>query len=175
MKAPLLFAVVLLSAHAVLAVPRNFTSTDGKTISAELVTANSLQATLKLASGQESVVPLNRLSKADQDFITAWLKQSPQAAQAIRYNFEVDASKEKLDTKKTRTGSSVINATTSEWLYHVKITNRASQLIEGLQMRFQIHYNDVDGKTKSTELKSGAKAVPALKPGESTVVDTDTV
>ena len=83
--------------------------------------------------------------------------------------------KEKLDTKKARTGSSVVNATTSEWLYHVKITNRASQLIEGLQMRFQIHYTDVEGKTKNTEFKSGAKVVPALKPGESTIVDTDTV
>ncbi len=153
------------------ATARTFTSTDGKTIDAEVLGADGLQATLKLADGRQTVVPLNRLCQADQDFVLNWLKQNPQA---IRYSFVVDAAKEKVDSKESRRGVGV-SMTTTKWLYHLKITNRASQPVEGLKVSYQIHYTDMDGKAKSTEFKSGTKELPALKAGESTSVDTDAV
>jgi hypothetical protein len=151
---------------------RTFTSTDGKTIDAEVVSADGLQATLKLADGRQAVVPFNRLIEADQVFLAAWIKDHPQA---IRYSFSVDATKAKLETKAASTGDSLVKGTATKWLYHVKITNRASQPIEGLKMRYQIHYVDVDGTSKSAEFKSGAKEVETLKPGGTTTVDTDPV
>lgn len=164
-------AAILLTMTALKAAPRNFTSVDGKTVNAELVGANGLQATLKLPDGRETVVPLNRLSAADQAFIAAWAGQNPQA---IRYNFVVDTTKEKVGTKEGRAGVGS-SKTTTTWLYHVKVTNRASQPVEGLKVRYQIHYSDAEGKAKSSEFKSGAKDLPALKPGESASVDTETV
>lgn len=163
-------AAILLALTSLEAVPRNFTSVDGKTVSAELVSADGLQATLKLASGQETVVPLNRLSPADQAFIASWVSSNPQA---IRYNFMVDATKEKVNS--TEASGRGVTTTTTHWLYHVKVTNRASQPIEGLKVVYQIHYSDVDGKAKSTEVQHGAKDLPPLKPGESASVDTESV
>jgi hypothetical protein len=151
---------------------RTFTSADGKTIEAEVVSADGLQATLKLSDGRQAVVPFNRLSEADQAFLAGWIKEHPQA---IRYSFTVDATKDKLESKTASTGDSLVKGTATKWLYHVKITNRASQPIEGLKMRYQIHYVDVDGNSKSVEFKSGAKDVDTLKPGGSTSVDTDPV
>jgi hypothetical protein len=171
MKIVLCIAAMLSSATLLQAASRVFTSTDGKTITAELTSANGLQATLKLADGRETVVPLNRLCQADQLYIADWLKKNPQE---IRYNFSVDADKEKMDSKTTGSRS-IMTTSTSKWLYHVKVTNRASQPVDGLKMRFQIHYVDEEGKAKSTEYKFGVKDIPTLKPGESTMVDTDPV
>lgn len=163
-------AVILLATTSLEAAPRSFTSVDGKTVSAELVSADGLQATLKLADGRETVVPLNRLSAADQAFIVSWMSSSPQA---IRYNFLVDATKEKVNS--TETSDVDTTTTTTQWLYHVKVTNRASQPVEGLKVAYQIHYSDADGKAKSAEVQHGAKQLPALKPGESASVDTEAV
>jgi uncharacterized protein affecting Mg2+/Co2+ transport len=162
----------LLGTASLQSAPRVFTSTDGKSITADLVGANGLQATLKLADGRETVVSMNRLSQVDQEFITAWVKQNPQT---IRYNFSVEAAKEKVDSKVAGSRFSIESSTVAKWLYHVKVTNRASQPMEGVKMRYQIHYTDVDGKVKNTEYKFGVKDLPPLKPGESINVDTDPV
>jgi hypothetical protein len=165
-------ALVCGAISALQAAPRSFTSTEGKTIEAELVSATGLQATIKLTDGRETVVPLNRLSQADQDFVGQWLAQHPQA---VRYNFVVDASKDKVDSKTKGSNLSITTATATKWLYHVKITNRASEPVNGVIMRYQIHYIDVEGKSKNTEYAFGAKELPMLKPGESTMIDTDPV
>jgi hypothetical protein len=172
MKRIICTAALVLSVGSLEAAPRIFTSTDGKTIQAEVIAADGLQATLKLADGRQTAVPLNRLSQADQQYLADWVKANPQA---IRYSFTVDATKDKLESKTAATGSSIVKGTATSWLYHVKITNRASQAITGLKMRYQIHYTDVEGTTKSSEFKSGVKDVPDLKPGGSTTVDTDPV
>jgi hypothetical protein len=165
-------AAILCGMSALHAAPRSFTSTDGKTIEADLVGATGLQATLKLTDGRETVVPLNRLSQSDQDFVAQWLAQHPQA---IRYSFVVDATKDKLESKTKGSNLSITTSTATKWLYHVKITNRASQPVAGVTMRYQIHYIDVEGTGKSTEYTFGSKDVPMLKPGESTTIDTDPV
>jgi hypothetical protein len=154
------------------AAARTFTSSDGKSIEAEVVNADGLQATLKLPDGRQVAVSWNRLSQADQEFLANWIKEHPQA---IRYSFTVDATKDKVESKAAATGDSLVKGTATKWLYHVKITNRASQTIEGLKMRYQIHYVDVDGASKSVEFKSGVKEVDGLKPGSSASVDTDPV
>jgi hypothetical protein len=172
MKRLTCLAAIIGAMTALHATARTFTSTDGRTIEAEVVSADGLQATLKLADGRQTVVPMNRLSQADQEYLTGWIKANPQA---IRYSFTVEATKDKLESKTAPTRDSLVTATTHKWYYHVKITNRASQPIEGLKMQYQIHYVDVDGTTKSSEFKSGEKEVPTLKPGGNTTVDTDPV
>jgi hypothetical protein len=172
MKRLLCILAILYGMAAPDAEARTFTSTDGKTLEAELVGADAFQATLKLPDGRQVAVPLNRLSQADQAFVVGWIQEHPQA---IRYSFAVDATKDKVESKAASTGDSYVKGKATKWLYHVKITNRASLPIEGLKMRYQIHYIDVDGTSKSVEFKSGVKEVAGLKPGASTSVDTDPV
>lgn len=48
---------------------RTWTSTDGRTLEASLVQSDRSAVTLKLTSGREAVVPLERLSEADRAYI----------------------------------------------------------------------------------------------------------
>ena len=54
---------------------RTWTSSIGTKIEAELVSSTGEQVTLKTKAGRTLQVPLNKLSKADQEFIAA--KSSP--------------------------------------------------------------------------------------------------
>lgn len=56
--------------------PRTWTSSIGTKIEAELVSTTGEQVTLKTKAGRTLQVPLNKLSKADQEFIAS--KSSPQ-------------------------------------------------------------------------------------------------
>ena len=56
---------------------RTFTSADGKELTAEIVSATEKDVTVKKSSdGKEYKLPLERLSKADQDFVAAWLEKA---------------------------------------------------------------------------------------------------
>lgn len=48
---------------------RTWTNTQGKTLEAEFVKLDGQKAVLTRAGGQTVTIPLNQLSKADQDFI----------------------------------------------------------------------------------------------------------
>ena len=68
---------MLLVALGVLVAPplsgRTFTNTAGKSIEAEIVRATNTEVTLRLKNRRKATVPLNTLSKEDQDFVAAWL------------------------------------------------------------------------------------------------------
>lgn len=171
MKFYFITAAALLTLTPVYAATRTFTSTDGRTVVAEITSATSAQATLKLADGRETVVPLNRLSPADQEYVATWIKQNPQA---IRYSFAVDVTKDKVSSNESRPRRG-ITQTSTKWLYHIKVSNRGAQDLEGLKASYQIHYSDEEGKAKVTEVKSGTVNVPKLDQGTSTSVDTEPV
>ena len=57
---------------------RTWTAVNGKEVEAEFVSNSDGQVTLKMKSGKVFKVPLNKLSKADQDFIAAKSSSIPQ-------------------------------------------------------------------------------------------------
>jgi len=59
---------------------RDWTNADGKTITAELVSATDDAVVLKMVNGREYTVPLNTLSAADGEFAKSW--QAEQVAMA---------------------------------------------------------------------------------------------
>ncbi|MCW1886564.1 hypothetical protein OKA04_17635 [Luteolibacter flavescens] len=83
---------------------RTFTSSDGKTLEADLVSATDKQATLKRTSdGKEFVLPLDRLSEDDRKYVAGWLakeaekvaanaKANSRAARELDLSVEVDRS-----------------------------------------------------------------------------------
>lgn len=54
---------------------REWTNTVGKTITADIVSANKTSVTLKMPDGSLPVVLLSTLSQGDQDFVKDWLKE----------------------------------------------------------------------------------------------------
>lgn len=67
---------------------RLWTNQQGKEIQAVLKKANSKEVTLSLASGQKYKVNLRDLSKKDQDYVESWLKEHPDEAAGLLFNWE---------------------------------------------------------------------------------------
>ncbi|MES2705324.1 MAG: hypothetical protein V4726_01860 [Verrucomicrobiota bacterium] len=61
---------------------REWTNAEGKTITADIVKADAVNVTLKLANGSTPTVKLSTLSRADQDFVKKWLTEQPAAPSA---------------------------------------------------------------------------------------------
>lgn len=66
--------LLLLLALPLAAVPRVFTDTKGRPLSAELVKSDATKVWLKLDSGKTTAVPKKNFSEADQAYITKWEK-----------------------------------------------------------------------------------------------------
>lgn len=91
------FARTLWICTALSAIPqahgdRTFTSSDGRTMEAEIVAATNTHVTLKKTNdGEDYAIPLERLSTADREFIAAWrtlAEANIRSAQEIKLTLE---------------------------------------------------------------------------------------
>jgi hypothetical protein len=88
MRILILFFIVLGSVcHAEL---RTWTSIVGTKVEAELVSLTGNQVTLKTKAGKTLKLPLNKLSKADQEFLTAKPSLEEIPVKALHYEVEGD-------------------------------------------------------------------------------------
>lgn len=62
---------------------REFKDTQGRALKAELITANDKEASLKLSNQSTVVIPLEKLSTADQDYIKKFLSENANAAKKV--------------------------------------------------------------------------------------------
>jgi len=103
----LALSLILLSASPSLAAPREFKSTDGKTITAEVAAVHGDQVVLSM-NGREFTVPVVRLSQSDQEFIAEWKKKDLEN-HVPKMRVEVNSGKsdrsDKSDSFDDRTGS----------------------------------------------------------------------
>ncbi|WP_035612129.1 retropepsin-like aspartic protease [Haloferula sp. BvORR071] len=63
---------------------RDFTGPDGKVIQAAVVDKNDTAVILALANGKRTTVPLDKLSPADQEYVTGWNKEKALFLQKCR-------------------------------------------------------------------------------------------
>ena len=61
---------------------RTFTNLEGKEIKAELISATETNVTIKLATGKEYSIALDKLIAADQEYIRSWRAEKPADADA---------------------------------------------------------------------------------------------
>ncbi|MDA0813172.1 MAG: hypothetical protein O3C21_12400 [Verrucomicrobia bacterium] len=61
---------------------RTFTNLEGKEIKAELISATETEVTIKLATGREYSIALDKLIAADQEYIRSWRAAKPADAAA---------------------------------------------------------------------------------------------
>ncbi len=82
--------------------PRLWTSSDGRTLQAQLVKVEGDQVTLLLSNGQPAIVPLARLSPVDRDFIKQSLIGQTSASNAVRpqgWPETVEVESQSIDAK----------------------------------------------------------------------------
>lgn len=89
------FALFLASGIAETGV-RNWTNTEGKTISAELVELNGQDATLRMTNGRKYTVELSTLSEADQEYAKNWLEEQASAAERGKIETELSTPTEAI-------------------------------------------------------------------------------
>ena len=178
----LLLPAVFLLGASLSAEPRPFTSTEGKTIQAEIVSADASSVSLKLANGQVTSLPLYRLAKDDQQYVADWIKQNPSS---VSYNFETSWTKEKTSTKSGKTDATgsggklrvnvdpLVKFTTVTYVAHLKVTNRSRSPLQDVEAHIQVYYRDQEGKTTTIEHADSVKKIPAMKAGETLIVDSD--
>lgn len=81
----------LLTAGVRAELPREWTSADGRKLPATLRSATATDATLQLATGQQVVLPLAKLSQTDQDYVQRWIAN--EAGRASCFGLEILGTK----------------------------------------------------------------------------------
>jgi len=169
-RSAVLGLATLLLPLTVRAEPRTFTSADGRTIEADIVAATSENVTLKLASGQTVVSTLERFSKADRDFIAAWLKQNPAK---INYSFQVSYTKDKMGSSKQKSGS--VSVTVENWLCRIKLANRSGQDLDNVEVDYTVFSEQMDEGRPVLRSSRGKVTLPKIRANEELTLQTDEV
>lgn len=166
LKKNLLIALWLVATTA--AYGRTFTSTDGRTLEAELVRADVSNAVVKLQDGRETSVALSRLSQPDQDYVSDWIKSHPME---VHYSFAVEWSRDKLKSNHKKVGH--INVTENQYIFHFKVTNRASVPLDKVDVHMQVYYKTQDQKYDVGQHADSKRTIPEIKAGQTVNIDSD--
>lgn len=162
---------LLIGVPALLAdAPHVFTSPDGRTLEAEIVSATPDRVSLKTTAGVPIVAPINKFSPADQDFIGQWRKDHPVE---IKYKFAADYTKSKVSSTKRKVSNTEI--TTEIWECNMKITNESGQTLEGVTADYVIFYDQMDRGNKISQSKAGKAELGTMKAQQQLVIKTDSV
>lgn len=150
--------------------PHLFTSPDGRTLEAEIVSATPDRVSLKTTAGVPLMAPIDKFSPADQAFIAQWRKDHPVA---IRYKFAADYTKSKVSSTKRKSNNTEV--TTEIWECNMKIINESGQTLEGVTVDYVIYYDQMDRGNKISQTKVGKAELGVMKAQQQRVVKTDTV
>jgi hypothetical protein len=150
--------------------PHRFTSPDGRTLEAEILSATPDRVSLKTTAGVPIVASIDKFIPADQEFIAQWRKDHPAA---IRYKFAADYTKSKVSSTKRKSNNTEV--TTEIWECNMKITNESGQTLEGVTVDYVIYYDQMDRGNKISQTKVGKSELGVMKAQQQRVIKTDTV
>lgn len=166
----LCLSLSLLATEALQAEPKTFTSPDGRTLQAEIISATPDRVTLKTTAGQTLVAPIDKFIPADQEDIAAWRKANPAK---INYRFVADFTKSKEGSSKIKQGN--IFVTTERWVCNLKLINQSGQTLEDVSAGYRIFFDQLERGEKITRSKAGRLDFGTLKALQQVVVKTDAV
>ncbi|MEZ5302495.1 MAG: hypothetical protein R3F11_17945 [Verrucomicrobiales bacterium] len=162
-------SILVFGGAALIAMPpvlsaREFTSSDGKKLEAEIVSATDKKVVLD-SGGKKFTVPLNRLSKEDQAFVKEWAKENPSLP--LEFTF----TKERL----SKSGSA--NNKTEEWQFKVAIENRGDLPAKEIEVKYALYiaYNDKYAEDKKRGFHKpliGEGKIPVIEAKKKVVFET---
>lgn len=137
---------------------RTYTSPDGRTLQAEILSAESNTVTLKLTTGQTLTAAVDKFSQADQAFIKEWQKANPVT---IKYNFNATYTKEKTDSSKVNRDNHEV--VTDTWVCNVKLLNRSGQDLEKVRVDYEIYYEQMSSGKPVMRRMNGSSTLDSIK------------
>jgi hypothetical protein len=164
--------LTLLSAHP--AAGREFTNAFGQTIEAEIQSVRAPNVVLVRGDGKTFVLPVAKLSEADQKYVKQWAVDNPDI------NFDYRFEKEKLSSEKKddRAGSTTIDTKTEKWIYKVTVQNRSLTDVEGLTFEYTIFKQRKDSEVRKKTISGsvqGKMEVAKIERQRSFVIKTDPI
>ena len=160
-----LFILTLLSQG----MARVFTSTEGRTLEGEIITASKDSFVLEDSQRKRTTIPLAKLIPADRDYVAEWKKANP------KLDLIIDAVKETGGKHKPIGGGAK-----GEY-FHWKITikNRSSEPLTNLNLYYlQIvevrdYYADANKKTAPSAKSSRGFNIPRIEPLATVTLTTE--
>lgn len=142
-------------AQSTFAQMRDFTSSQGSRIRAELVSHKGGKVTLKREDGKTFAVAPSMFGAADQRYIAAWMENNPPS---ISYRFDIEVDKEKLSGDRVDLGYKKVK--NEKWAYQVTITNTSRDTTDKLKVRYKLFYsNYADGEFSASSSDRTGMAV----------------
>lgn len=114
---------------------RTFTSADGKTMEAEIVSASNVEVVVKLAANNRQVkFPISLLSSEDQEYVQKW------ASENESFNLRIEAKKETQGSETSTKGDTKTNI--RSYVYGVSILNWGRNDLEDAMIKYRIYTDD---------------------------------
>lgn len=138
---------------------RTFTSADGKTMNAELVSATDSTVTVKMEQNRRQVeFPMTLLAAEDQEFVKQWAKENQS------YSLKIEARKKTTGSENKKEGNTTTNI--RSYVYGVSINNWGRTQLEGAEIKYRIYMED-------GSFNEGAQEVAMLKPMDTVAFQSD--
>lgn len=160
-------SVLTLLAAIPAAEAHTFTSPDGRTLEAEIVSSIGDTVTLKLANGQTIVTQTNKFSTDDQAYITEWKKRNISSS---NYKFSTEYSKDKEGTSKRSSGG--VTYTTENWVCNIKLTNTSGQPLNDLTLNYEVYYSQIDYRNPVIRKVTGSAPIASISHGGTAITKT---
>ncbi|MDF1850486.1 MAG: hypothetical protein P1U85_06625 [Verrucomicrobiales bacterium] len=129
---------------------RTFTSADGKTMEAEIVSATNVEVTVKLDSTQRQVrFPIAMLSEEDQAYVLKWGEENE------TFRLRIDAKKKTTGSENVTKGNTKTNI--RSYLYDVAIENWGRNDLDNAMVKYRIYMDCGSFKEGS----HGVELIPA--------------
>jgi hypothetical protein len=162
------FFTTLLSAE-----PRTFTDHAGHTVTAELVSVENNQVTIRRDDGQSFTLAIASLSDEDQKYLSDWSSKKKAAdKQAPDEKFVpnpkkivVGLSRGKFDSRTLAKFDGYIHKH-EDWGYNVQIINKHLRPLEKIRFEYNLFARTFSDTTSPTMI-SGTKSIATLKAGGS--------
>ncbi len=160
------FLISLGTACSVFADFREFTSHDGKTIRAEIVSASETEVKLRMEDGREINGGISFFSDSDQAFINKWREAN------FDYRFEVDFTKKRNKRDKVQEGGST-EVVYEEWYFDVSVENATQTDLSNVEAQYKVYLSfaaNADKRAKQPlksegkyRVLSGKAAIPKIE------------
>ncbi len=172
-------SLFLLTAGLIAAEPRTFTDQMGRTITAELISVQNDQVTIRRTDGQTFTLATSTLNDDDRKYIREWVSAQPAKKSAAEDKFilnpkklTVGLSRGKFDSHTLAQFEGYIHKH-EDWGYTVQITNTHLRPIEKIRLEYNLFartFNDISSPT----FVSDTKTIDKLKAGGSEIFRTRT-
>ena len=178
----LLAGLVLLSSRVPAGEPRSFTSKDGRSIEAEIISYKGDNLRVRRAdTKREFTLPLSSLSDEDQSSVRDFIREHPELRETIRpSDVRIEYSRAKFE--RTVTSETYWRDESVENLgYTFQVLNQSSQPIDGLRLEYILFARtDPDNYFRTAkanselplERKTGTDTIQTIEPGRRAEIRT---